>query len=82
MKNQRYITNSIWLLSFYKVQKIIASKNEPVFYYLNNEEYTSKQEFVKEELMLISDLKKVEYSSQSILSVYFVHVFSNNNKIA
>ena len=52
-----------------------------MLYYLDDGEYTSKRRFVKEELILISNSEKVEYSPQNILSVHFIHASPNNNEI-
>ena len=37
------------------------SKNEPVLYYLESDEFSPKRGFVREELILIADPEKVEY---------------------
>ena len=59
MENQKRATDPIFSPSLHKVQKIIVPKNEPVLYYLDYGEYTPKREFVREELMLISNPEKL-----------------------
>ena len=62
MKNQRRVTNPIWSPSLHKIRKVVVIKNEPVLYYLDRE-YAPSREFVREELMLISDPERVGHPS-------------------
>ncbi len=78
MKTVRRNTDPIFSPSIHKIWKIIVFKNKPVLYYLEGDKFLLKWEFVKEELMLIADLKKVKYLSQNILSIYFVYTFPNS----
>ncbi len=53
MENQKCMTNPTFSQSIHKIQKIGLTKNEPVLYYLgdNDDEYAPKRRFVREELM-------------------------------
>src|SRR5207245_8239647 len=54
--------------SIHKIRKIVITKDEPILYYLgdDDDEYPPKRGFVREELMHI-DLEKLQYPPQSIL---------------
>ena len=84
---QKKATDPIWSPSLHKIRKIVVTKNEPVLYYLgdDNDEYPPKRGFVFEELMHV-DLENLQYPPQSILeentrsrSVNFVRII---NKMA
>src|SRR5436190_3180703 len=75
MENQKRATDPTFSPSLHRIRKVVVIKNEPVLYYLgsdeprgaSHDEFASKREFVREELMLIADPDRVGRSPQSIL---------------
>ncbi|CAJ0650372.1 15210_t:CDS:2, partial [Entrophospora sp. SA101] len=66
MENQKRATDPTFSPSLHKIRKIVVTKNEPVLYYLgdDDDEYAPKRGFVREELMHI-DLEKLQYPPQT-----------------
>src|SRR6185295_9227787 len=70
--------------SLHKIRKIVVTKNEPVLYYLGDDdgEYAPSRGFVREELMHVN-IDTLQYPPQSILeentrsrSVNFVRIIN------
>src|SRR6185312_3131209 len=85
MENQRRATDMIWSPTLFKIGKIVVTKNEPILYYLEGDEFTPKRGFVREELLYVN-INTLQYPPQSVLeenthsqSVNFVRII---NKMA
>ncbi|CAJ0916230.1 10038_t:CDS:2 [Entrophospora sp. SA101] len=81
MENQKRATDPTFSPSIHKIRKIVVTKNEPVLYYLgdDDDEYAPKRGFVREELLYVN-IDTLQYPPQSILeentrsrSINFVH---------
>ncbi|CAG8593290.1 11868_t:CDS:2, partial [Gigaspora rosea] len=47
MENQRRATDVIWSPTLFKIGKTVVTKNEPILYYLEGNEFTPKRGFVE-----------------------------------
>ena len=68
MENQKRATDPTFSPSLHKIRKIVVTKNEPVLYYLgdDDDEYAPKRGFVREELLYVN-IDTLQYPPQSIL---------------
>src|SRR5438128_5458754 len=88
MENQKRATDPVWSPSLHKFRKIVITKNEPVLYYLgdDDDEYAPKRGFVREELLYVN-IDTLQYPPQSILeentrsrSINFVLIINKMSK--
>ncbi|CAJ0846066.1 4697_t:CDS:2, partial [Entrophospora sp. SA101] len=86
MENQKRATDPVWSPTLFKIRKIVVTKNEPILYYLEGDEFTPKRGFVKEELLYVN-IDTLQYPPQSILeentrsrSINFVRIINKMSK--
>ncbi|CAJ0904889.1 8473_t:CDS:2, partial [Entrophospora sp. SA101] len=88
MENQKRATDPTFSPSIHKIRKIVVTKNEPVLYYLgdDDDEYAPKRGFVREELLYVN-IDTLQYPPQSILeentrsrSINFVRIINKMSK--
>ncbi|CAJ0630045.1 7276_t:CDS:2, partial [Entrophospora sp. SA101] len=87
MENQKRATDPTFSPSIHKIRKIVVTKNEPVLYYLgDDDEYAPKCGFVREELLYVN-IDTLQYPPQSILeenthsrSINFVRIINKMSK--
>ena len=63
-------TDCNWFLKVYHIKESLIQKNQPVLYWLIDENYDGpKRSFVREQLMVV---KKVEHPPKRVLKQYYI----------